>query len=132
QPGFCVAARGCGVDVANIIGSTAEALEAGFPAKLALRLVMRNTEGAHRKGNGETVQVAHAIVLRQPRLRTHTHAGADGNAVKNSGNARAAAQVAGNDAQRGFADGSGPAVQVKILRAFGDVLASKQLRAAFG
>src|SRR6185295_16308838 len=78
------------------------------------------------------IEVANAVVVRQAGLRAHAHARTNRHAAADSRDARTAAEVTGDHAERGFVHGSCAAVHVKFADAFGNVAATEQFRRAFG
>ncbi len=76
-----IALVGLILDVAKIVVTPGKRLEAGFAAKLTLRLFQRQSGCPHHEGQGEGIQIANAIILRQTGLRTLAHAIATSYAV---------------------------------------------------
>ncbi len=80
-----VAFRGGFLDVADVIRQTArQSFEAAFFRELPLRFFEAEAERFHRIGKCFRIEIAHAIVVRQTRLRAHAQAVANRHAVANA------------------------------------------------
>ncbi len=131
ERGAGVAGERSGADVAQVVAYTREAEEAALRGELLLDLGDGQAELPVDVRDGEAVEVADAVVLRQAGLGAEAHAGADGDAVADAGDGARAAEVAGDYAQRrgGHLAGTG---LVELAHDLGDVGPTEELSRALG
>src|SRR5262249_40132922 len=113
-----VSGVGLELDVAEVAPRAAQAFEAGGIRERVQDLVERLPRLAEEGGEREDVEVADAVVVREPRLGAHPQAARLRLAVLDRAERRGAAEVAGDDLQIITAEQFGhPAGDIAMARA---------------